>query len=757
MFRRLILSALVFCYALGAGASTSAPDSEDWRSPLAHGISLRAVGKHAEALAAFQEAMRLAKGTLGSAQVAVELGISLMRANRVAEAEAPLLEGYAALAGEARGMLANDLGNLYYSQRHRDLAARYYREAIELSNPSSVFWLTASLNLARTRPPERRLELLAALRPRLNQQLDSLLGVPLLINLGTQAQLLGEGGQALAYESLELAKELAAAKGSLRLQLEALDALAQLYEASGRWPDVLALTGRGLALVRDQSTAALEDVLLQFEWRQGRAFRATQKEDQALAAYQRAVELAQVIRQDLPIEFLDGQSSYKLILEPLHLGYIELLLGSLGRQPIEREQLVLGRVRDAIEVLRQSEMQDFLGDRCSVEEADVVGRVDPGTAILYPILLKDRAELLVETAKGLSRFGVSIAGGRIRDAARDFAAALRAGETGYVVPARWLYDALIGPVVPLLTEQQVQTLIIVADGELRLVPFAALRNDTGFLIERYAIAAVTGMSLTNVSVMTGKTPKALLAGVADPGDVVDKLANIEVLRSGGGTSRSLQPGGNLSKGRSLRSTASVGQNTATSRDVRAAELKKSLALPGVKDEIKSIGAALSGNVLLDGAFTVDRFRDEAEAGGYRIVHIASHGVFGGSSESSFILAYDDLLSINRLQSVLQSEVLQRTPIELLTLSACETAEGNDRAPLGIAGAAIRARAKSVLGTLWPVEDNAARMTMETFYSGIVGKMSKAAALQQAQFRLIKDSNFGHPFFWAPFILIGNWR
>jgi CHAT domain-containing protein len=95
-------------------------------------------------------------------------------------------------------------------------------------------------------------------------------------------------------------------------------------------------------------------------------------------------------------------------------------------------------------------------------------------------------------------------------------------------------------------------------------------------------------------------------------------------------------------------------------------------------------------------------------------------------------------------------------IDLLTLSACETAEGNDRAPLGFAGAAIRARARSVVGTLWPVSDEAASQFMESFYRSM-RQHGKAEAFAEAQRSLIESPRFSHPFYWAPLVLIGNWN
>ena len=150
--------------------------------------------------------------------------------------------------------------------------------------------------------------------------------------------------------------------------------------------------------------------------------------------------------------------------------------------------------------------------------------------------------------------------------------------------------------------------------------------------------------------------------------------------------------------------------------------------------------------------------DEFDRGSYRIAHLATHGFFGSTGKQSFIMAYDDLLTMNGLQTLLKGEQLQKIPIELLGLSACQTAEGNERAPLGISGAAIKARAKSVLGTLWPVDDEAAQAVMQYFYQEVATyKKSKTEALRQAQIKLIQNPSSNHPFFWAPFILIGNWQ
>jgi CHAT domain-containing protein len=162
--------------------------------------------------------------------------------------------------------------------------------------------------------------------------------------------------------------------------------------------------------------------------------------------------------------------------------------------------------------------------------------------------------------------------------------------------------------------------------------------------------------------------------------------------------------------------------------------------------------------LLDSEFTADRFRTEVSSGKYRVVHIASHAVFSRSAQSSFILAYDEVLTLAELQRLLRSGEVQANPIDLLSLSACQTAEGDDRAPLGIAGAALQANAGSALGSLWPVEDSATKTLMVRFYELLAKEhQGKSKALQQAQAELLANPAFRHPFYWAPFILVGDWK
>ena len=145
---------------------------------------------------------------------------------------------------------------------------------------------------------------------------------------------------------------------------------------------------------------------------------------------------------------------------------------------------------------------------------------------------------------------------------------------------------------------------------------------------------------------------------------------------------------------------------------------------------------------------------------FSVVHLATHGQFSSNLEETFILAWDKLLKIDDLDNLLRTNDSQgASDIELLVLSACQTATGDNRATLGLAGIAVRAGARSTLATLWSVDDRSTAALMSEFYKQLANtNLTKAEALQQAQLALWnnKERDWKRPYFWAAYVLVGNW-
>jgi CHAT domain-containing protein len=215
----------------------------------------------------------------------------------------------------------------------------------------------------------------------------------------------------------------------------------------------------------------------------------------------------------------------------------------------------------------------------------------------------------------------------------------------------------------------------------------------------------------------------------------------------------------LAPGLQLRNPKSLQPRRAQALVAGLSEAKGNFpALKNVTKEIAGIQAALRSRVLLNQDFTRSNFQHAVDSTAFSIVHIATHGQFSSNAAETFILTWDALLNVNELSATLQTrEVANSEPIELLVLSACQTAVGDRRATLGLAGVAVRAGARSTIASLWNLDDDSGALFMKKFYETLVSApISKAEALRQTQQSLLADAQYQAPRFWAPYVLLGNW-
>lgn len=466
----------------------------------------------------------------------------------------------------------------------------------------------------------------------------------------------------------------------------ALGNLSALYEDAGRADEALYLARRALSAAE---RADAPDALYRALWREGKLLRARGDRDGAIASLRRAVDVLEEIR-------IGAQGAYA----PVYLDLVSTLLddGAIDR---------LKEARGTVERLKAAELRDYFQDDCVAELEAKTAQLDDlatGAAIVYPILLPDRLEILVTLPSGLRRYTSPADSATLSGAAARFRAALQdPASHGWRDDARSLHDALVAPYAADLEREGVDTLVFVPDGPLRTIPMAALHDGTEFLGERYALAVTPSLALTDPQPLQREGLEILLAGVSD----------------------------------------AVGGFP---------------ALPGVPAELRAIQAMRGGRVLLDDAFDVDRVEEAVATSEPSVVHIASHAVFSGDPATSFVLTHDGKLTMDRLSEIVSVTKFRQRPLEMLVLSACETAAGNDRAGLGLAGVAIRAGARSAVGSLWSIADEAATRVMESFYEelGHPG-ISRAEAMRRAQAKLRADERLAHPYYWSPFVVINNWK
>ena len=180
-------------------------------------------------------------------------------------------------------------------------------------------------------------------------------------------------------------------------------------------------------------------------------------------------------------------------------------------------------------------------------------------------------------------------------------------------------------------------------------------------------------------------------------------------------------------------------------------------LPYVASELATLQRLYSAEVLLNQRFLLPSMDKELQEKPFSIVHIASHGQFDSDVKKTLVLTFDDKLTMDRLEQTVGQLRFRENALELLTLSACQTAAGDDRAALGLAGVAIKAGARSALATLWFIDDQASSELVAEFYRQLqASAISRAKALQRAQLKLLSDSRYEHPGYWAPFLLLNNW-
>jgi len=762
MSRRL----LILCFYVISGMAFGAADN--FNTLLDAGKAHLRQGQYFLTLDDLQSAQTLAVTPEQQAQVKGALGLAHYQMRHYEQADALLRQAIALNIGETqdRARWTATLAELHSNRGRNDDARRLYADALKLTGNNQQLIIGIHLGQTALLPPEQRLAELLRIYDHLGAISDPLERSRYLLNLGTQAKHLNAPGLKLAYDSFEQARQIIGTQQP-RLLAESLDALAQLYEDQQRYEEALRLNRQAI-----QSAQSIEarDLLLEMEWRQGRLYQQQQQLPEAIAAYQNAVGHIEAIRQDIPVEYHNGRSSFRELLEPVYLGLADLLLAQASQQSGDNKTLLLRRARETVELIKQSELEDFLGGRCAVHSSKdaLLEAVEPTTAIIYPILLPDRLELLVSSGSEIRQYSQPVSAATLQNLAQQLARSLRKGKSDAKPIAQQLHHWLIAPIEPWLREHQVQTLVLVPDGALRLIPPAALHDGEHYLIENYAVAISPGLTLLEPAPLQQRGINVLLAGMSEPGSVVEHLPRIflqAMVRGGSGRGVDID---DLPRSRALpvnMEAAGDTRNVDVERDVERLlkdpgfrqNLKNQLSLPGVAEEIDSLQRLVPNTRLMNEGFTVEAFKRQAVKKPYSVVHIASHGVFGKTADTSFLMAYDNVINMDELEQLLRSDKFAKQPVELLTLSACQTAEGDDRAPLGLSGIALKAKVRSALGSLWPVSDEAASLLMAEFYQALAKLgTSKVQALRHAQIVLLKQKGLENPFYWSPFILAGNW-
>lgn len=717
------LPAVMTAHSQTPGPSQSAESRARSEAVLQRAESLLAAGHHPKALADLKQLHNTA--TLVAepgfrARVGALLGKALALSGQYDAALKHLEEALEISRQEGleavRAAILNDLGNVRAATGAPAAAIAAFVESMKLAEARGEWLLaaragtnaaSASLRQGDLEPAARRitevLRLLATARgDSAENAFVHIAAGRLMLDLHAKRddpELLMRAHIALT-DAASMAERLA----DTRTASFAYGYLGQLYAAERRDADALVLTRRAIFAAQQ---ARADDSLYRWHWQAARILKRQGMDRDATEAYRRAISTIWPVRQDVMSNARGLGLSYQAAIGALFLEAAELLIdqSSKAGNP-EASQALLFAARDSIEQLKTVELEDYFQDDCVAAvqaKQKEIDRIAANTAVIYPIVLPSRTELLVTLANRIQRFSVPVGAAPLAAEILELRRLLEKRTTHQYLPhAQRVYNWLIRPLEGILAAQAVDTLIMIPDGPLRNIPLASLHDGRRFLIERFAVAVAPGLTLIEPKKLAHGPVRPLLAGLSQ-------------------------------------------------------SVRKFPSLPHVDSEMKNIQALHGGTILHNGAFTVDSFSRELRNKNYSVVHIASHGQFEPESRQSYLLAYDGRLTMDGLERLMRLSRYREEPIELLTLSACMTAAGNDRSALGLAGVAVKAGARSALATLWYVNDQASSYLVTNVYRQLANEsQSKAKALQAAQLQMLAERRFRHPGYWSPFLLIGNW-
>jgi len=502
--------------------------------------------------------------------------------------------------------------------------------------------------------------------------------------------------------------------GTAHQHLKSIDARRDMSMAQGLFGDLYLATGnlqpvekfyrRAIFLAQESSA---NDLLYRWQWQYARYLRDQGNIKKSLAMFRQA--RASYTRLNPLFTWTNADPGTRDDTPSVfHYELADLLLKYSNTINNKREMTaLLKEARDTIEGLKSTELQDYFRDSCVTRTrkkiANIGNSIEHDTAILYPILFKDRLEILVSHGNEISRYTTQVTANKVKASIAEFRTQLEKRRTrDYLSLASQFHDWIIKPISDLLVKQEIKTLVLIPDVTMRSLPFAALHDGERFLIEKYALVASPGLELTDRKKSSRDNISVLLGGLTES---VDGLP----------------------------------------------------ALSHVGKELDSINKLFPGEILLNDEFRKQPLKSKLSEQQFSVVHVASHGKFTGNVNQSYLVTYDGKMTVNELAQSIGASRFRAQPIELLTLSACNTAAGDEKAALGLAGITVKAGARSALATLWPVNDVATAELMAEFYRELKDEsLNKAQVLQKAQLRMLNDKRYRHPGYWAPFLLIGNW-
>jgi CHAT domain-containing protein len=458
-------------------------------------------------------------------------------------------------------------------------------------------------------------------------------------------------------------------------------------------------------------------IAYQWQWQLGRLLENQGKREEAIAYYEAAIHTLQSVRSDLLAISSDVQFDFRDNVEPLYRQLVDLLLSQVKTQQISQEnaeKAILEKAIENIQSLQLAELEDFL--RCTLQKPEKIS-LNKNEAIIVPVISQTKIDIILKLPNNnLKYYNSPVCDKKSPNCSNQIQELLSNLTENLATPgneqkvkqqSKILYKWLIKPLEIDLETSQINTLLFILDTHLRNIPMGVLYDGKKYLIEKYAVAVSSGLELKKSQNLERQKFKAILAGLSKPYQGYSGLDNVE-------------------------------------------------------KQFAQIKVEINSEILLNDNFNTDNFTTRVARIPSTIIHLATHGQFSSDIEDTFIITSDGRINPNHLSEIIQNrEKIISQPLELLTLIACETAKGDNRATLGLAGIAFKAGARTTLAPLWKIiADQSSGDLISHFYRELKNSNnSKAIALQKAQQFFLNDKNHPDrksPDYWAAYILIGDW-
>jgi len=399
------------------------------------------------------------------------------------------------------------------------------------------------------------------------------------------------------------------------------------------------------------------------------------------------------------------------------------------------------RYIESLEQARLKEFADYFGQDfsqysislASIEQtlAEIERQTGNRSAVIYAVTQPDGVKLVLFTAAAepITKV-IPVNQDELLQTANELRVQLtdsfRRRGNGYLKPAQQLYQWLIAPISSELEAAEIDTLLFSMDAGLRTIPMPVLHDGEQFLIENYSLSMIPTFSLMNSNYQPMENPQILAMG--------------------------------------------------------ASEFTELNPLPAVPVELSTIAEQVgSGEVFLNQEFTLENLIQERQRYPYEIIHLGTHADFkAGGPSNSYVQLWNDKLTLAQMQQM----NWDNPPVELLVLSACRTAVGDNQAELGFAGLAVASGVKSALGSVWQVSDQGTLALMTELYNQLGQTPIKAEALREAQLSMLRGNvvieggqlrgsgtregvslppqlaelgqvDLSHPYYWSGFMMIGS--